>query len=373
MSALSAGSSDQVGLIRRARDGVRALRARLPAWLPWFLGRLVSGAGVVLVISFIVFGATQALPSDPARMILGPEAPEHTIEILRKQLGLDQPLVVQYFEWARQVLAGNLGRSIDSNVPVGELMAGRFANSLTLTFSVALVAFPLALALGIALALRRDSRLDRFALSSVVLFKAVPGFVIGICLVMIFSTSVFNILPAASLLDPSQPAWQQPRYLILPTLTLALSVATYLVRLVRASMIEAMDSEYVVAARLKGVPERRIIWRHAVPNALIPAIQGVAMTFRVLFGGAVLAEVIFSFPGIGNTLNAAIEMRDLPMIQAIVLVITVGVVLINLAADLITVLLTPRLRMATRIRARSPGRRNAASLLRTGRSWRVAV
>ena len=352
---------------------LKALRGRLPAWLPWFVGRLLSGVGVVLVISFIVFGATQALPSDPARIILGPEAPEHTVDTLRRQLGLDRPLALQYVDWAQQVLSGNLGRSIDSNVPVGELMAGRFANSLTLTLAVAAVAFPLALVLGIFMALRRDSLADRAVLSSVVLFKAVPGFVIGICLVMIFSTSVFSILPAASLLDPSLPAWRQPQYLVLPTATLALSVATYLLRLVRASMIEAMDSEYVTAARLRGVPERRIIWRHAVPNALIPAIQGVAMTFRVLFGGAVLAEVIFSYPGIGNTLNAAIEMRDLPLIQGIVLVITVGVVVINLAADLITVLLTPRLRTATRIRARSPGLRNAASLWRTGKSWRVSV
>lgn len=354
-------------------ERLRALRASLPAWLPWFLGRVLTGIGVVLVISFIVFGATQALPSDPARVILGPEAPEHTIETLRRQLGLDQPLVVQYAAWGREVLSGNLGRSIDSNVPVGELMAGRFANSLALTSSVALIAFPLALGLGVFLALRRDTLLDRTVVASVVLFKAVPGFVIGILLVMLFSTSVLNVLPAASLLDPSIPALLQPKYLILPTLTLSLSVGTYLLRLVRASMIEAMESEYVIAARLKGLPERRIILRHAVPNALIPAIQGVAMTLRALFGGAVLTEVIFSYPGIGNTLNAAIEMRDLPMIQGIVLVITVGVVVINLTADLLTVLMTPRLRTATRIRARSPGLRQAAALWRTGQRWRVST
>jgi peptide/nickel transport system permease protein len=362
----SVSAVDPGGAAVRVLDGLAALRAKLPPWLPWFLGRLLSGLGVVLVISFIVFGATQALPSDPARIILGPEAPEHTIAVLRTQLGLDQPLIIQYFEWGRQVLSGNLGRSIDSNVPVGELMAGRFANSLSLTLSVALLAFPLSLSLGIFLALRRDTFVDRSVVASVVLFKAVPGFVIGIWLVMIFSTSVFNVLPAASLLDPALPALLQPEYLILPTLTLALSVGTYLLRLVRASMIEAMESEYVIAARLKGVPERRIIWRHAVPNALIPAIQGVAMTVRALFGGAVLAEVIFSYPGIGNMLNAAIEMRDLPLIQGIVLVITVGVVVINLAADLITVLLTPRLRTASRIRARSPGLRRAMALWRNG-------
>lgn len=350
------------------RQQLRAWRTRLPPWLPWFLGRLVSGVGVVVVISFIVFGATQALPSDPARVILGPEAPEAVLQTLREQLGLNKPLLEQYFDWAGEMLSGNLGRSIDSNVPVAELMTARFANTLALLVSVSAISIPLALSLGIFLALRRDSHTDRAAIASIVLFKAIPGFALGIWIVMLFSTSVFHILPAASLLDPEKPALLQWQYLALPTLTLTLSIGPYLLRLVRSSMIEAMESEYVTAARLRGVPERQIIWRHAMPNALIPAIQGIAMTFRALLGGTVLAEVVFSYPGIGNTFNAAIEMRDIPMIQAIVIVLTVGVVAINLAADLVTVLLTPRLRTSTHIRSRSPGRRRATRLWRHGRS-----
>jgi len=327
--------------------------ARLPPWLPWFCGRLLSGAAVVVVISMIVFGATQALPSDPARIILGPEAPEQTIAVLRQQLGLDTTLTQQYLRWAGELLNGNLGHSIDSNVAVDGLVAARFANSLTLALCVFVLTVPLALSAGIFLALRRDSRLDRFAVGTLVLFKAIPGFVLGIFLVMLFSTSVFHVLPAASLLDPEKPALLQVEYLILPTLTLTLAISPYLLRLVRASMIETMEAEYITAARLRGVPERQIIWRHAMPNALIPAIQGIATTFRVLIGGALLIEVVFSYPGIGNTLNAAIEMRDLPMIQAIVIVITVGVVLINLLADLFTILLTPRLRTSAQPRTQN--------------------
>jgi len=348
-----------------------ALSSKLPPWTSWFFGRLLSGASVVLAISFIVFAATQALPSDPARVILGPEATEATIAVLREQLGLNKPIVVQYLHWAGQMLSGDLGRSLDSNVEVGALMRDRFLNSLLLTGCVALLAFPLALTAGVLLALRRDSRSDRASIALLVLFKAIPGFAIAILLVLLFSTSVFKILPAASLLEPDKPLWGQLHYLVLPTVTLALSVAPYLLRLVRASMIEVLESDFVNAARLRGIPERRIIWRHALPNALIPAIQGVAMTLRTFFGGALIAEVVFSYPGIGNTLNAAIEMRDLPMIQAIVLVITVGIVLINLVADLSTVLLTPRLRTATRIRARSPGLRQALRLER-GR-YRFAI
>lgn len=344
-----------------------------PPWLPWFLGRLLSGASVVLAISFVVFAATQALPSDPARVILGPEAAESAIATLREQLGLNKPIALQYLSWAGQMLSGDLGRSLDSNVEVGALMRDRFANSLLLTGCVALLAFPLALTAGVLLALRRDSRTDRAAIALLVLFKAIPGFAIAILLVMLFSTSVLKVLPAASLLDPGRPLWTQLHYLVLPAVTLALSVAPYLLRLVRASMIEVLESDHVNAARLRGIPERRVIWRHALPNALIPAIQGVAMTLRTLFGGALIAEVVFSYPGIGNTLNAAIEMRDLPMIQAIVLVITVGIVAINLTADLVTVLLTPRLRTTGRIRARSPGLRHALQLGRGRQRYRFAT
>ena len=317
---------------------------RLPPWFPWLVTRLASGLGVVIVISFIVFGATQALPSDPARIILGPEASEQAIATLRQQLGLDQPIYVQYFHWVSEVICGNLGRSLDSNVEIARIIAGRFSNTLALTVMVSLIAVPLAISAGVILALHRDKAIDRLAISTLVLFKAVPGFVLAIWLVMLFSTSVFTLLPAASLLDPGKHALVQIEYLILPTLTLILSVIPYLLRLVRASMIEAMESDYVVSARLRGISESKIIWQHALPNALIPTIQGIAMTFRFLFSGVVLIEVVFSYPGIGNTLNAAIETRDIPMIQAIVLIVTLGVVVINLAADFITLLLTPRLR-----------------------------
>lgn len=330
-----------------ANEKVR-LADRIPSWLPWLSGRLASGLLVVFVISFIVFGATQALPSDPARIILGPEASEQSINILREQLGLNKPIVVQYLHWAQEILSGNLGRSIDSHVEVSSIMKARFSNTLALAIVVAAFSIPLAIISGVFLALRRDSAIDRAAVSILVLFKAVPSFVLAIWLVMLLSTSVFPILPAASLLDPNKSAFAQIHYLILPTLTLGLSVMPYLLRLVRSSMIEVMESDYVVAARLRGIPESKIIWSHALPNALIPTIQGIAMTFRFLFSGVVLIEVVFSYPGIGNTLNAAIETRDLPMIQAIVLLITFGVVVINILADFITLLLTPKLRTNAR-------------------------
>lgn len=339
----------------------------LPAWLPWFLTRLVSGILVVFIISLIVFIATQALPSDPARVILGPEAPEATVQILREQLGLNDPILVQYWHWLSQLLQGNFGRSIDSNVPVLQIIQNYFGNTVALTSLVIVITVPLSVVLGVWLSLRRDSKLDRIIVSSSILFKAVPGFVIAIWLMMFFSTSVFHVLPAASLLIPNESPYSQLEFLILPILTLALSLIPYLMRLVRGSMIDALESEYVTSARLRGIPERRIIWKHVLPNALVPVVQGTALTIRVLLSGALIIEVVFSYPGIGNALNAAIEMRDIPTIQAIVLLLTICVVVVNLIADLITTLLTPKIRTAKRHKARSPGRRQALRLWKSGR------
>ncbi|MBK5649427.1 MAG: ABC transporter permease, partial [Acinetobacter sp.] len=301
-----------------------------PAWLPWFLTRIVSGILVIFVISLIVFIATQALPSDPARVILGPEAPEATVQILREQLGLTQPILVQYWNWLTQLLQGNFGRSIDSNVPVLQIIQNYFGNTLALSSLVVAITVPISVLLGVWLSLRRDSKLDRIIVSSSIIFKAVPGFVIAIWLMMLFSTSILHVLPAASLLIPGQSPFSQLEFLILPILTLALSLIPYLMRLVRGSMIDALESDYVTSARLRGIPERRIIWRHVLPNALVPVVQGTALTIRVLLSGALIIEVVFSYPGIGNALNAAIEMRDIPTIQAIVLLLTICVVVVNL-------------------------------------------
>lgn len=339
----------------------------IPAWLPWFFTRLLSGVLVVFVISLIVFIATQALPSDPARVILGPEATDATVQILREQLGLNDPILIQYWHWLSQLLQGNFGRSIDSNVPVVQIIQNYFGNTVALTILVIAITVPLSVVLGVWLSLRRDSKLDRIIVSSSILFKAVPGFVIAIWLMMFFSTSILHILPAASLLIPEQSAFSQIEFLVLPILTLALSLIPYLMRLVRGSMIDALESDYVTSARLRGIPERRIIWKHVLPNALVPVVQGTALTIRVLLSGALIIEVVFSYPGIGNALNAAIELRDIPTIQAIVLLLTICVVAVNLIADLITTLLTPKIRTAKRHKARSPGLRQALRLWKSGR------
>lgn len=321
-----------------------ALVARSSGWARWIGLRLLAGLTVVVVVSMVVFAATQALPSDPARSILGPQATPETLATLRHQLGLDRSLVAQYLSWLGDLVRGDLGRSLDSDQPVATLLGGRLASSLTLIALSALVAIPLAIGGGVLLAVRRGRRGERAALLGLIGILATPGFVLGTALVLLFSTSVLQLLPATSILDPSRPAIAQPAALVLPVLTLAIGTAAYLTRLVRVSMIEALESDHVAAARLRGVPEWRVVWRHALPGALVPAIQGLALSLSVLVGGTLVIEVTFAFPGLGTLLDSAVEHRDLPLLQAEVVAIAAGVVLINLLADLATVVLTPRLR-----------------------------
>lgn len=337
------------------------VRRRLPGWFPWLGFRLLSGILTIAVISLIVFAATQALPSDPARVILGPEATEASVETLRVQLGFDRPLPEQYVAWAGKAARGDFGASLDSGVPASSLIAERFGNSAALMALVLLFGIPTSFLLGVALAVRRDTAIDRHAMTGLILLKAIPGFIIAIGLIILFSTTVLPILPAVSLLDPGRSPFAQPAYLILPVATLVLTILPFLARLIRASMIEALDTEFVAAARLRGVPDGRIVWRHAVPNGVVPTIQGVAMAARMLLGGALIIEVVFSYPGIGAALNAAIEMRDVPVIQGITLLLATSIVAINIIADVATVFATPRLRTAESPSLR-PGSRAAWKL-----------
>ena len=312
--------------------------------MSWLARRMVSGVGTVLLISVLVFLAVRLLPSDPARVILGPGAPEASLQALREQLGLHLPLWQQYLQWLGAALKGDLGISLDSQVAVTQLLGQRFANSLALLVPVALCDLLLALGLGTLLALYRDRWIDRLTLPVLVMFKSLPGFVLAIALIMLFATSVFTWLPAVSLLDPERSAFTQARYWVLPVAALVLTSAPYLIRLVRAAMIEALHSDYVEAARLRGLQPWRLVLGHALPNAVLPLIQGLALTLSVFFSSTLLVEMAFTFPGVGSMLNDAIRLRDVPVIQGGVSAIAAFVVGVNLMADLMATLSVPKLR-----------------------------
>jgi peptide/nickel transport system permease protein len=313
----------------------------------WIIRRLVFGVVVLFLASLVIFLATHALPTDPAQAILGRDATKANLIHTRHLLGLDQPLYKQYATWLGDTLQGNLGISTGNQYPVSSLLWEPVRNSLVLLVVVAVIAIPLSILLGTIAAIRRDGLLDRSMLVASLGLSALPEFVVGMTLIIIFATTVLQILPSVTLFPPSDLPLQHPTQLVLPVVTLCIAIVPYQYRQVRGSMIDVLESDYVAMARLKGVPERIVMRRHALPNALIPTIQASALTLAYLLGGIVVVEYLFNYPGLGGLLVAAIANRDLPLIEAVVLVFAVGVVLFNLVADVATVYVTPKLRTGT--------------------------
>jgi peptide/nickel transport system permease protein len=331
---------------------------RRVARLAWFcLQRIALGILTLFLVSVIVFAATQALPGDAARSVLGRDATPERLAEVREQLNLDRSAASQYWSWLSGVLTGDFGTSLrtysssgavqlsgDGAEPIGELLGHRIKNSAYLVFAAAAIAFPLAILIGAVAAYRRDRGFDHINSVISVTLAALPDFVIALTLVLLLSTTVFQVLPAVSLIDPNVPVWQQLDLLVLPVLALVIYEAPYVSRIVRASMIEVLESDYVEMARLKGLSERKVVVRHALPNAIVPTIQVIAVQFAVLAGGIVVIEFIFGFPGIGLALVDAVMNRDIPVIQAVTLLIAAIYVVVNMLADIATVLLSPRLR-----------------------------
>jgi peptide/nickel transport system permease protein len=322
----------------------------MPPLLRLIITRLALGVLTLVMVSVVVFLATQALPGDAARAILGQEA-TNTVryEALRKKLGLDESLPRQYAAWLSGIVTGDPGNSlVQDGTPVTSLLKDRIINSAVLVLLAAIISIPLSLLIGALSALRHDSRFDATANLGNLVLAALPEFVIGIGLVLLFATSVVNWLPAVSRIDPQVPLRDQLDLFVLPAVTLALAVAPYVTRMLRASMIEVLESEYVVMARLKGLPARQVLWRHAFPNAVVPTIQVIALQLAWLAGGIVVVEYVFGFSGIGQALVDAVANRDLPVIQALCLLIAAVYVVLNLFADILTILISPRLRTGLR-------------------------
>lgn len=319
-------------------------RSPRTAMVLWIVRRALLSLLVLLGVSVLIFLATQALPGDPAVQILGHTATPEQLTELRKQLGLDQPLLNQYATWLGNVLTGSLGQSLTSPQSVSSLLIDRGLASLALVGASALIAIPLAVLLGSLGAMRRDRPSDHATQGIFLVLTALPEFVIGLGLLILLGTTVFTVLPPVALIPSGGAAFTHPRELALPVITLVLAVVPYLTRLQRAAMIDVLESDFVQMARLKGLPERTVVRRHALRNSLVPVVQGSALTLIYLTGGIVAIEYLFAYPGLGSALTTAVAGRDLPVVQAIVLLLASVYVIVNLVADLLTVLLVPRLR-----------------------------
>jgi peptide/nickel transport system permease protein len=310
--------------------------------------RLALGVVTLFVASVIIFAATQALPGDAARSILGRTATPDALAELRKQLGLDRPVFEQYTDWIGGVLRGDLGTSLAAGEPVTAVIGERIEYSAFLMLVAAVISIPLAVLLGAVSARRRDGAFDHTTSIVTLALAALPEFVVGIALAVLLSTTVFHVFPAVAIYEPGTPPWNYTKELFLPVLTLVIAVTPYITRIMRASMIEILESEYVEMARLKGLPERLVLWRHGVPNGIAPTFQVIAINLAYLAGGIVVIEAVFNYPGIGLGFVDAVRGRDMPVVQALSLLIAGLYVVLNLLADVATILVSPRLRTSLR-------------------------
>jgi peptide/nickel transport system permease protein len=305
--------------------------------------RLLFGVLTLFIVSVAVFALTQAL-SDPAQAILGRDALPATLAAKRQELGLDLPVLTQYWDWISGLLTGDPGVSFTNGVPVLDVLGDRVWNSLFLMAISAAISIPLSITVGTYAAARRDKAFDSTSSGTSLLLASMPDFVLGLLLVVLLATNVWHIFPAVTRIRPGERPWSDPDGLVLPVLTLTLVVVPYVSRVMRASMIEVLESDYVEMARLKGLPERAVLWRHALPNAIGPTLQVVAFNIAYLAGGVILIEYLFNYPGIGGALRDAVTDRNVPVVQFIAMFISGIWVVVNLLADVGTVLVTPRLR-----------------------------
>ena len=305
--------------------------------------RLLFSALVLLMVSVVVFVVVQVLPGDVASMILGTDATPEDVAIMREKLGLNRPAHIRYLEWIAGALQGDWGTSLRLNQPVAPLIMSRMANSAVLAGLTLLVAVPLAIGLGVYAGLRRGKLPDRIIALVTLIGTSLPEFVWGNLLIIVFAFW-FKWLPPSSLMDPGDPLFAQFKLLILPVATLTMVMLAYTSRMTRTSMIEVLEKNFIRTARLKGIGERQVILRHALPNALLPTITIVAMNIGWLMGSLVVVETVFSFPGLGRMMVFAVSNRDVPMLQMTVLVTAAIYCLANLLADVLYAYLNPRVR-----------------------------
>jgi peptide/nickel transport system permease protein len=314
-----------------------------------FVGRrIVGGVAALLAASVLIFAACEVLPGNAASAVLGRNATPQAVQILSQRMGLERPAVTRYFDWLGGFIHGDLGVSSvalaqGQHSSVGSLISSPLKNSLILAGITALLMIPLSLGLGAFAAVRAGKPTDHMiSLGSLVSISA-PEFVTGALLVALFLVGL-HLLPPVSIVAPGADPLSTPKELILPVLTLLFASLAAGIRMVRAGMYEVLQTEYVQAARLNGLPERRIMVRYALRNALAPSVQVLAQNLQYLVGGVIVVETVFAYPGLGSQLVGAVQNRDVTLVESIAMLIAIIYVVINFAADLIVMLLVPKLR-----------------------------
>ena len=313
--------------------------------LDFVLRRLGQALPVAVLSSVVIFLLLHLVPGDPARLLAGPDATVAQVQIVRHELGLDRPLPLQYLAWLGNALHGNLGRSSVNQIAVTRLVAQRVPATVELTLGALALEVAIAVPAGLLAAAHRGGTLDWVVSSANAIALAVPNFWLGILAILLFSL-VFSWLPPGGWVG----LWPSPfaglKFLVLPASTLVLGYAAVLSRYVRSSVIDVLSHDHVRTARAKGVPERVVLRRHVLRNALIPIATVLGLQFGRMLGGVVVIEAVFAWPGMGSLLLGSVESRDYPVVQGTLLLFLIAFIVVNLATDIAYGLIDPRIRLA---------------------------
>lgn len=311
----------------------------------YVLGRLVSAVPVLFGVSVVVFLLMKLIPGDAAQVLAGPSATREEVELIREDLGLNEPLYVQYGKWLARAVRGDLGRSIELRAPVTVMVLERFKNTAILAGASMLLAVAIGVSAGVISATRPLSLFDRLAMVGALFGNSMPTFWLGLVLILIFSLGL-GLFPSNGMYDIRSGGGPIDllHHLVLPSITLAGVSAAILARVTRSSMLEVVNREYVTTARAKGLGDRRVIWGHALKNAMLPVVTVMGVQLGYLLDGSILVETVFSWPGLGLQLFRAISSRDLPLVQGGVMLVSAIFVFLNLAIDVLYAFLDPRVR-----------------------------
>lgn len=314
----------------------------------FLLSRLAYTAAILVAVSVMVFVVTELLPGNVVTMILGTDATPEETKRLNEQLGLDRPATERYLHWVSGAVRGDFGTSLRMQRPITPILLERLGNSLVLAGIAFVLVGAGGVLLGVVTSLREGSRLDRTLNALAAVGTSLPEFVTGTMLVLLVGGGVFSLFPSSGYNGLSAGIADVASHLFLPALTLTVILVAYVARVTRTSMIDALHSDYVRTARLKGLSESRVLWRHVMPNALVPTVTVMFMNVGWLVGGIVVVEAVFVFPGIGRLMLFAISERDWPLIQACALVTAAIYVVSNFIGDLVVLAMSPKIRHATR-------------------------
>ncbi|CAM3712027.1 ABC transporter permease [Bordetella tumulicola] len=309
------------------------------------LRRVLVAIPTLILVSVIVFMLQKLLPGDPVLTMAGEERDPVVLDFLREKYHLNDPLPVQYGVWVMQVLQGDLGNSLRTDVPVSHLIAQKLPVTLQLAAMAMFFAILIGIPMGILAAVRKGTATEMGANVAALSGMSIPNFWLGILLIMLVSVK-WRLLPASGYVSPFDDFWLSMKTMLMPAFVLSTAIAAYLMRHTRSAMLEALSADYVRTARAKGVSPRKVVLRHALRNALMPIVTLVTLLFGELMAGAVLTEQVFTIPGFGKLIVDAVFTRDYAVVQGVVLCVAVGFIVMNLLADILYILVNPRLRHA---------------------------